>query len=60
MRFIKLFSFFLLIIFLNSCSKDISKKSVIKEKGLELQVLEAYEEGVDNLEKGDALYAAKI
>ena len=59
MRFIKFFSFFLLIIFLNSCSKDISKKSVIKEKGLELQVLEAYEEGVDNLEKGDALYAAK-
>ena len=59
MRFIKFFSFFLLIIFLNSCSKDISKKSVIKEKGLELQVLEAYQEGVDNLEKGDALYAAK-
>ncbi len=59
MRFIKFFSIFLLIIFFNSCSKDISKKSVIKEKGLELQVLEAYEEGVDNLEKGDALYAAK-
>ena len=59
MRFIKFFSIFLLIIFFNSCSKDISKKSVIKEKGLELQVLEAYEEGIDNLEKGDALYAAK-
>ena len=59
MRFIKFFSFFLLIIILNSCSKDISKKSVIKEKGLEQQVLEAYEEGVDNLQKGDALYAAK-
>ena len=43
------FRFFLLIIFLVisvSCTKDTTKKSVILEKDLELQVLEAYEEGL--------------
>ncbi len=53
--------FLLIIIFsLNSCSKDDQmKKSVVKEKSLELQVLEAYKEGKDALESGDILYAAK-
>ncbi len=53
--------FFILIIFtLNSCSKDDQiKNSVIKEKSLELQVLEAYNEGKEALESGDVLYAAK-
>jgi len=36
--------FFILLLFV-SCSKEVSKKSVINEKNLELQVLEAYEEG---------------
>ena len=48
-------SFLLLI----SCSKENVKKSVIKEKSLDLQVKEAYEEGVVNLESGDVLFAAK-
>ena len=42
-----------------SCSKEKIEKSVIKEKSLQLQVLEAYKEGVDALEGGDVLYAAK-
>ena len=42
-----------------SCSKENVKKSVIKEKSLDLQVKEAYEEGVRNLESGDVLFAAK-
>ncbi len=49
----------ILIIICNSCSKDNLKKSVINEKSLELQVLEAYEEGVEALEGGDVLFAAK-
>ena len=49
----------LIILFCFSCSKKEIKKSVIKEKSLELQVYEAYEEGVESLEKGDVLYAAK-
>ena len=52
-----LFLFFLLIFM--SCSKNESKISTIKEKGLDLQVLEAYNLGKDALEGGDVLYAAK-
>ena len=54
--------FFLFIAFfaiLISCSKEEIKESIIKEKSLDLQVLEAYQEGVKNLETGDVLYAAK-
>ena len=50
-------SLFFILIFV-SCSKDEVRKSVIKEKSLDLQVLEAYQEGMNYLEKGDALYAA--
>ena len=54
--------FFLFIAFfaiLISCSKEEIKESIIKEKSLDLQVLEAYQEGVKSLEAGDVLYAAK-
>ena len=50
-----IFIFFILI----SCSKENTKISVITEKSLDLQVLEAYEEGKRFLETGDSLYAAK-
>jgi len=55
-----LLSFFFMII-LASCSKDKDevRKSILKEKSLDLQVLEAYQEGMSFLEEGDALYAAK-
>ena len=52
--------YFLLFLFiLVSCSKNNIEKSVIKEKSLELQILEAYDMGKDALESGDVLYAAK-
>ena len=47
-----------LLIFM-SCSKNDIKDSAIKEKSLDLQVLEAYNVGKDALEGGDVLYAAK-
>ena len=52
---------FLLIIFFIfiSCSQKEIKKSVIKEKSLDLQVYEAYQEGKKSLESGDVLFAAK-
>lgn len=56
---IKFFFLFLILSFNISCSKDTFKKSVINEKSLDLQVLEAYEEGVKSLESGDVLFAAK-
>ena len=49
----------LISIFCFSCSKDVVEKSVIKEKNMELQMIEAYKEGLKELNKGDALYAAK-
>ncbi len=56
---IKFFFLILILSFNISCSKDTIKKSVINEKSLDLQVLEAYEEGVKSLEYGDVLFAAK-
>ena len=54
------FSFVLLIfVFFSSCSKEVTEKSIIKEKDMELQMIEAYEEGLKELKRGDVLYAAK-
>ena len=55
----KFFLFIALFAILISCSKEEIKESIIKEKSLDLQVFEAYQEGVKNLETGDVLYAAK-
>ncbi len=58
----KLISFFYLLItllFLISCSKENIEKSVIKEKSLELQVSEAYEQGFEALKIGDVIFAAR-
>ena len=51
--------FILLILFASSCSKKEEKVSIIKEKELNLQMIDAYEEGVKAFEEGDALFAAK-
>lgn len=58
---LKISNLFLILILLLSisCSKETKKISVLKEKNLDLQMLEAYKEGLENLEKGDVLYAAK-
>ena len=50
---------FVIFIFCLSCTKKIEEKSVIKETNLELQMIEAYQEGLEELKKGDALFAAK-
>ena len=50
--------FFVLILFV-SCSKDVEKESVIKQKSLDLQIREAYSEGLEALEQGDVLFAAR-
>ncbi len=52
-------SFLLIFNFFVSCSKDVVKKSTIKETNLESQMIEAYQEGLKELERGDALFAAK-
>ena len=42
-----------------SCSQKVEKKSVIVEKNMDSQILEAWNEGLRELERGEALYAAK-
>ena len=59
MKINNIFSIFLIMFFVLSCSKDVEKKSIINEKSLELQVQEAYEQGMKSLEEGDVLFAAQ-
>ncbi len=47
------------LILLISCSKKEIKENVILEESLEMQVLEAYEEGMKALNSNDVLFAAK-
>jgi len=58
---IKYSYFFFIIIFIlgNSCTKSEKKENIIKETNLALQFTEAYNEGMDALEGGDVLFAAK-
>ena len=56
---LKFFIFFIFIFLLSSCSKEVTKENLIKEKSLELQVIEAYQEGIEALEGGDVLFAAQ-
>ena len=55
----KILAFFIILILFSSCSKEPLKNTIIKEKSLELQVEEAYKEGMEALNSGDVLYAAK-
>ena len=59
MQITKLICLVLLIVPLISCSKDKINKSVMKEKDLESQVLEAYREGLKSLKEGDVIFASK-
>lgn len=60
MYILKKLIFLIFLIFVASCSKDIiSKESLINETSLELQVVEAYNEGLKSLNEGDVLFAAK-
>ena len=58
MKIFKNFILFILIILIISCSKS-EKVSIVKEKNIETQMIEAFEEGYDELTNGDVLFAAK-
>ena len=44
---------------LNSCTKKDEKISIVEEKSLEMQMIDAYNEGLEELEKNDVIYAAR-
>ena len=55
-----IFFIFCIFLLITSCSKKKElKNTIINEKSLNLQILETYQEGLRELELGDALYAAK-
>ena len=56
-NFIKTLLLFLVVVLI-SCSKG-EKISVIQEEDIETQMIEAFTEGYEELNKGDVLYAAK-
>ena len=51
----------ILIFFLNfnSCTKKDEKISIVEEKSLETQMIDTYNEGLEELEKNDVIYAAR-
>ena len=51
----------ILIVFLNlySCTKKDEKISLVEEKSLEMQMIDAYNAGLEELEKNDVIYAAR-
>ena len=59
----KIKNFLLIIVLVLLCfacsKKEAPKTSNINEKDLELQILESYREGLEELEGGDAIFAAK-
>jgi len=59
MNFLKFIFIGIVIIFITSCSKEIIKESKLEERSLNLQMIEAYKEGLSSLEAGDVLFAAK-
>ena len=55
-----IFKFIIILFFLVSCSsKEEEKISVLSDKEMETQMIEAYEEGLRELEKGDVIYATR-
>ena len=55
-----IFKFIIILFFLISCSsKEEEKISVLGDKEMETQMIEAYEEGLRELEKGDVIYATR-
>jgi len=58
MKFLKNIFLVLIICLIISCSKE-EKVSIVKEKNIETQMIEAFREGYEELENGDVLFAAK-
>ena len=56
-----LYKILILIVFFifTSCTKKEEKISIVQKKSLEMQMIEAYNLGIEELEKNDAIYAAR-
>jgi outer membrane protein assembly factor BamD len=59
MKFRSLYLIVFLIFFVSSCAKEKEKISIVEEESLESQMIKTYNEGLNELDKGDIIYAAK-
>ena len=59
MKILKYISYLIIPLFIISCSKKEEKVSLIKENNLEMQMIEAYNEGLKEFNRGDIFFAAK-
>ena len=59
MKFIFTITILLSVILFTSCSGKKEKKIVLESTDIEAQMIEAYNKGLEALDEGDALYAAK-
>ncbi len=59
MKFHKYLLFLFVIFTMLSCSQKDEKISLVKENNLEMQMIEAYNEGLKELNNGDVFFAAK-
>jgi len=60
MQFRLIFITLVILVLVSSCSKEEPKKiSVVEKVSLEHQMMEAYNEGLKELERGDVIFAAK-
>ena len=59
MKFHLVYLIIALLFLSSSCSKEKEKISIVEEESLEMQMIKAYNEGLKELDKGDAIYAAK-
>ena len=53
------FKLFIIIFLIFSCSKKDDNVTVLKEKNLETQMIEVYNQGMKEFERGDVIYAGK-
>ena len=59
MKILNLLIYVIIIVGITSCSEKQEKISIIKEDSLEMQMIDAYQEGITELNKGDIFFAAK-
>ena len=59
MRFSKKLSYIIIFLLIISCSKKGENNTVLKEKNLETQMIEVYNQAMREFERGDVIYAGK-
>ena len=59
MSFLSKILIFIIFINLYSCAKKDEKISIVEEKSLEIQMIDAYNHGLEELKKNDVIYAAR-